>query len=86
MLTFAQEDVLRAIKSHCRVHGRLDLDHNRPLYGLLAALARPDDEVYKTVTDLYDLGLIMGVLDADAPYPVVVMGLSARGRQELASD
>ena len=54
-----------------------------PLPDLLSDLELPDDEVYQAVADLMELGLIFGTPVAELPYPVLVTGLTARGRQEL---
>lgn len=85
MVTFAQGRVLSAINDYCEIHGPLDLDHNtRPLPDLLADLQMPDDQVCQAVGDMYELELITRVGAAEFAYPVSVMGLTAKGRQELA--
>ncbi len=84
MLTDAQVETLIAINDYCETYGELRLDHDaEPLPDLLHDLQRPDQEVYQAVADLYELGLITGVPVAERGYPVVVMGLTAQGRQEL---
>lgn len=86
MLTDAQTAVLEAINDHCEIHGQMKLDHlTTPLPDLLADLQRPDAEVYRAVADLYELGLIKGVEMAERDYPIIVLGLTAKGRQELPS-
>lgn len=84
MLTVTQRQVLRAINDHCEIHGTLLLDRtSRPLPDLLANLGLPGAEVYTAVADLYELGLINGVMAGGAPYPVRIDGLTTMGRQEL---
>jgi hypothetical protein len=38
--------------------------------------------VYQAVADLHEFGLIVGVTVEEFDYPVLVSGLTARGRQE----
>lgn len=84
MLTDTQVRVLSAINDFCEIHGRMDLSTgDEPLPDLLADLELPDAEVYQAIADLHELGLISGVPVAEVAYPVVVLGLTARGRQEL---
>lgn len=85
MLTDAQTDVLVALNDLCEIHGRVDLDTNEPLPDALADLDRPDTEVLLAVADLHELDLITGVSTAECAHPIVVLGLTARGRQELPS-
>jgi hypothetical protein len=85
MVTHAQARVLSAISDYSEIHGPMDLDHTTsPLPDLLAELQMPDEQVYQAVGDLYDLELITGVVVAEFAYPVRVLGLTAKGRQELA--
>ena len=77
--------VLSAINDYCEIHGPMDLDHNtHPLPDLLADLEMPDAQVYQAVATLYELELITGAVVAEFSYPVRVMALTAKGRQELA--
>jgi len=41
--------------------------------------------VLQATADLHELTLIVGVSTAEFAHPVVVLGLTARGRQELPS-
>ncbi len=84
MVTHTQRQVLSAINDYCQIHGHMDLDHNTtPLPDLLADLQLPDDQVYEAVGDLHELELIFGADSAEHAYPVRVMGLTAKGRQQL---
>lgn len=83
MLTDAQVQVLGAVNDHCEVHGQLVLDEAQPMPDLLGDLGLPDAELLTAVADLHELGLIVGVLIAERSYPILVTGLTARGRQEL---
>jgi len=85
MLTDAQTDVLVALNDLSEIHGRVDLDPNEPLPSVLADLGRPDAEVLQATADLHELTLIVGVSTAECAHPIVVLGLTARGRQELPS-
>jgi len=85
VLTDAQTDVLIALNDLCEIHDRVDLDPNEPLPGVLADLDRPTAEVLQAAADLYELGLIKGIPVNEVEHPVVVLGLTARGRQELPS-
>jgi hypothetical protein len=80
MLTDTQVQVLSAINDHCEIQRPMKLD---PLPDLLADLELPNGEVYQAVADLHELGLIVGVTGEEFDYPVLVSGLTARGRQEL---
>jgi RIO-like serine/threonine protein kinase len=82
MLTDTQVQVLSAVNDHCEIHGRMNVG-GVPMPDLLADLGMPDAEVYTALSDLHELGLIKGVMAAESDYPIIVMGLSARGRQEL---
>jgi hypothetical protein len=44
----------------------------------------PDDQFYRAVGDLYELELIAAADVAEFAYPVRVLGLTTKGRQELA--
>lgn len=68
MLTDAQVQVLAAVNDHCEVHGRLYLDTSKALPDLLADLGLPDAEVYQSVGDLHELGLINGVPVAETDH------------------
>lgn len=84
MLSDTQVQVLGAVNDHCEIHGELRLDHQtKPLPELLADLGMPDGEVYQAVADLQELGLLRGTTVAEIDYPVIVSGLTARGRAEL---
>ncbi len=84
MLTDTQVQVLTAVNDHCEIHSRLDIDpENEPLPATLTDLQMPTDEVLQALADLQELRLINGIEVAERPHPVVVMGLTARGRQEL---
>jgi len=85
MLTDAQTDVLVALNDLCEIHGRVDLDPNEPLPSVLADLGRPDAEVLQATADLDELTLIVGVPIEECAHPIAVLGLTARGRQELPS-
>ena len=80
MLTDTQVQVLSAINDQCEIQRPMKLD---PLPDLLADLELPNGEVYQAVADLHELGLIVGVTVEEFDYPVLVSGLTARGRQEL---
>jgi RIO-like serine/threonine protein kinase len=85
MVTHAQSRVLFAINDYCEIHGHMDLDHTtKPLPNLRADLQMPDDQVYQAVGDLFELDLIEGADSSEHTYPVRVIGLTAKGRQELA--
>ncbi len=83
MLTDAQVQVLAAVNDHCEIHERLELDQSEPLPDMLADNGLPDAEIFTAVSDLHQLGLIQAVTVAELNYPVLVTGLTAKGRQEL---
>jgi hypothetical protein len=85
MLTDPQTDVLIAINDLWEIHGRINLDPAEALPSALVDLERPRGEVLQAVADLHELGLIRAVEVAELDYPPVVLGVTARGRQELPS-
>ena len=85
MLADTQTDVLIAINDLCEIHGRVNLGPDQALPSALEDLERPCGEVLQALADLHELGLIRAVEVAELDYPPVVLGLTARGRQELPS-
>lgn len=84
MLTDTQVQVLAATNDHCEVHRRMNVGSGQaPLPDLLADLLLPDQEIYQALADLHELGLIKGTTAWGAKHPIIVLGLTAHGRQEL---
>lgn len=85
MLTELQRDVLVALNDLCELRDEdVLLDHeSMPLPDRLRDLNRVDAEVYQTVGDLHELGLIEGITVDQRPYPVRILRVTARGRQYL---
>ncbi len=84
MLTDTQVQVLAAVNDHCESLGRMLIAPNvDPLPDLLLDLGLPTEELLTALTDLQELGLIIGVAVPEIRHPFLVDGLTAKGRQEL---
>lgn len=82
MLSETEMQVLLAVAEQCRSEGAVSLRPNRPLPDRLADLHLPDAENRRVIANLVGLGIVRGV--ATASGRIVVSGLTARGREELA--
>jgi hypothetical protein len=85
VLTDVQVQVLVATNDYLEINpGRMEVGmEGEGLPVLLTDLELPTAELVQALSDLDELGLIEGVSVAEATHPIIVNGVTARGRQEL---
>lgn len=72
------------VNDYSDIHNRLDVyPENDSLPDALLDTGLTTTEITQALADLDSLGLVTGISVAERKYPIVILGLTPRGRQEL---